>query len=94
MIEIILTILLLVAIYSIFVLSRKCKVYEELYSKYDEINDEAMQTIQDTIEEMNKIDYKGTFESDDEVGLTWKNLRLAMAQLEVKLENIFEQRNE
>ena len=71
----ILSILLLVAIFVIWNLIRKNDYIEESYREVSLTNITMYEALQATIVEMHKIDDKGVFESDDEVGVVFKLLK-------------------
>jgi len=57
---------------------RGYKLVEQLESyqqRYIDIEDDAIQTFDNMLEEMRQIDIRGSFESDDEVGVVFQELK-------------------
>ena len=73
-IVILLSILLVVCICIIWNLLRKVESVEEAYRELSISNITIVETVQKTLIEMQKIDDKGAFQSDDEVGVIFKQL--------------------
>ena len=48
---------------------------EQYQQRYIDIEDDAIQTFDKMLEEMRQIDIRGSFESDDEVGVVFKELK-------------------
>jgi hypothetical protein len=48
---------------------------ERYQQRYIDIEDDAIQTFDNMLEEMRQIDIRGSFESDDEVGVVFKELK-------------------
>ena len=49
--------------------------YEKIIKRYDERQTQTRQKLIDLVETMRVIDLNGSFESDDEVGITFKQLQ-------------------
>ena len=78
MVEIILTILgILVVIlgYTTFNLLRKNERAEDIIIQYNEYIGEFNKQLSFTSDKLKKIDAKGTFESDDEIGWFFSNIK-------------------
>ena len=69
-----LSILLVICICIIWNLLRKVESVEEAYRELSISNITIVETVQKTLIEMQKIDDKGAFQSDDEVGVIFKQL--------------------
>jgi len=57
---------------------RGYKLVEQLESyqqRYIDVEDDAIQTFDNMLEEMRQIDIRGSFESDDEVGVVFQELK-------------------
>ena len=48
---------------------------ERYQQRYIDVEDDAIQTFDKMLEEMRQIDIRGSFESDDEVGVVFKELK-------------------
>jgi hypothetical protein len=48
---------------------------ERYQQRYIDVEDDAIQTFDNMLEEMRQIDIRGSFESDDEVGVVFKELK-------------------
>ena len=72
---IILSIMLIVCCYVIWNLLRKIETVEDAYKQVSLTNITMYEAIQATVIEMHKIDEKGYFASDDEVGATFNLLK-------------------
>lgn len=84
----ILSVFIVVFSYTTYNLLRKIEIYEDVIESYSDIVESYTKHISDlssTIENMDKklkeIDYKGSFESDDEVGFFFKELKSLQNQL-------------
>jgi len=69
-----LSILLVICICIVWNLLRKVESVEEAYRELSISNITIVETVQKTLIEMQKIDDKGAFQSDDEVGVIFKQL--------------------
>jgi uncharacterized protein HemX len=48
---------------------------ERYQQRYIDVEDDAIQTFDKMLDEMRKLDIRGSFESDDEVGVVFKELK-------------------
>ena len=48
---------------------------ERYQQRYIDVEDDAIQTFDNMLGEMRKLDIRGSFESDDEVGVVFKELK-------------------
>jgi hypothetical protein len=48
---------------------------ERYQQRYIDVEDDAIQTFDNMLEEMRQIDIRGSFESDDEVGVVFRELK-------------------
>jgi len=78
---IILTLALLGSLFIIYNLLRKYEQGEEYIENLETWVNQFSKTITDMNQEIKKIDHKGSFESDDEVGYFYKELKKIIAQL-------------
>jgi len=67
-IEIILLVLLIISLYIIYNLNRKVEQYETFI-------EELKQKVSDTNSNINEIDVRGSFSSDDEIGFYFKYIK-------------------
>ena len=67
-IEIILLVLLIISLYIIYNLNKKTEQYETLF-------EELKQKVSDTNSNINEIDVRGSFSSDDEIGFYFKYIK-------------------
>ena len=58
------------------------KQNEQLEDTLSEVVLNTTQTLTDTLEEMKRIDLRGSFESDDEVGFIFKEIKNTIKQLD------------
>lgn len=72
---ILMILLIIVLIYIIKNLYNKTEVLNNIISQQQDIQADVLLRMENTIEELKQIDLRGAFESDDEVGFTWKNLK-------------------
>lgn len=81
MIYILTTIILLLMILCIFLfirgysLVKRTELLSDLIIKYDIREDATKQVLEMMLEQMRKIDIRGSFESDDEVGVVFNELK-------------------
>jgi hypothetical protein len=61
----------------------KIELYEVNEQTYRAFNDQLENQLRNSIEEMRKIDIRGSFESDDEVGAVFGQLKAMVEALEV-----------
>jgi len=78
---IILTLALLGSLFIIYNLLRKYEQGEEYIENLETWVNQFSKTITDMNQEIKKIDHKGSFESDDEVGYFYKELKRIINQL-------------
>ena len=74
-IVIILSLLVVILGYTTFNLLRKNERAEDIVTQYNEYLTEFNKQIKFTGDRLKEIDAKGTFESDDEIGWFFKNLK-------------------
>ncbi len=67
-IEIILLVLLIISLYIIYNLNKKTEQYETLF-------EQLRQKVSDTNSNINEIDVRGSFSSDDEIGFYFKYIK-------------------
>ena len=67
-IEIILLVLLIICLYIIYNLNKKTEHYETLF-------EQLKQKVSDTNSNINEIDVRGSFSSDDEIGFYYKYIK-------------------
>ena len=79
---IILSLLVLFLGYSTFNLLKKLEVYEEAIEESDEFIISTRDELSRTVEGLRKVDNKGIFEDDDEVGQTFKQILKIVETLE------------
>lgn len=79
---IILSLLVLFLGYSAFNLLRKLESYEDAIEESDEIIASTREELYRTVEGLRKIDNRGIFEDDDEVGQTFKQILKTVETLE------------
>jgi len=63
---------------NIFLFYRGYKLVEQIeryQQAYSELEDDVDETLSKMLEEMRQIDIRGSFESDDEVGVVFKELK-------------------
>ena len=86
MIEIIIIVLLSAIcsyfIYRAYVLAGVLADQEEYMKELEDMNEYMYNQIKNSYEEMKKIDYKGSFEADDEAGTTFELLKNVIKNLE------------
>jgi len=58
-----------------FTLVKQIEQLSDIVNEYDVIKDNTQQTLEAMLEEMKAIDLKGSFESDDEVGVVFGELK-------------------
>ena len=58
-----------------FTLVKQIEQLSDIVNEYDVIKDNTQQTLEAMLEEMKSIDLKGSFESDDEVGVVFGELK-------------------
>lgn len=83
---VVLVILVLLVASLIYALRRalnKIELYEVNEQTYRAFNDQLENQLRNSIEEMRKIDIRGSFESDDEVGAVFGQLKAMVEALEV-----------
>ena len=51
------------------------KQVENIANDLDELNEDTINTLEKMLEEMREIDIRGSFESDDEVGVVFRELK-------------------
>lgn len=78
---IILSILLLVLIYTNYNLLRKNEKCEDIIKSYEEYMINFSNVINFSDKKIKEIDAKGTFESDDEIGFFFKQIKFLQEQL-------------
>ena len=78
---IILSILLLVLIYTNYNLLRKNEKCEDIIKSYEEYMINFSNIINFSDKKIKEIDAKGTFESDDEIGFFFKQIKFLQEQL-------------
>ena len=79
---IILSLLVIFLGYSTLNVLRKLELYEESIEESDQYLLELREELNKAIEDMRKIDSKGIFEEDDEVGQTFKQILRIIEGLE------------
>ena len=79
---IILSLLVIFLGYSTLNVLRKLELYEESIEESDQYLLELREDLNKAIEDMRKIDSKGIFEEDDEVGQTFKQILRIIEGLE------------
>jgi len=72
---ILLSILLLTSFYVIYNLYNKTEVLNNIIASQQQIQEDVLSRMENTIDELREIDLRGAFEADDEVGITWKMLK-------------------
>ena len=86
MIEIIIIVLLSAIcsyfIYRAYILAGVLADQEDYINELEDMNEYMYNQIKNSYEEMKKIDYKGSFESDDEAGTTFTILKEVIDNLE------------
>jgi hypothetical protein len=83
---VVLVILMILTTSLIYALRRalnKIELYEVNEQTYRAFNDQLENQLRNSIEEMRKIDIRGSFESDDEVGAVFGQLKAMVEALEV-----------
>jgi len=73
--EILLIIIILVLFYIIYIQYQKTEKLIQLVSNLQDIQEQVLERLENTLEEMRQIDLRGAFESDDEVGFVWKSIK-------------------
>ena len=73
---IILSILVLVFLYTTWNLLRKAEKQEDIIAQYNDYITEFNKQIEFTNERLKKIDEKGTFKSDDEIGWFFEQIKV------------------
>ena len=73
---IILSILVLVFLYTTWNLLRKAEKQEDIIAQYNDYITEFNKQIEFTDERLKKIDEKGTFKSDDEIGWFFEQIKV------------------
>ena len=73
---VILSILVLVFLYTTWNLLRKAEKQEDIITQYNDYITEFNKQIEFTDERLKKIDEKGTFKSDDEVGWFFEQIKV------------------
>jgi hypothetical protein len=58
-----------------FALVKQIEQLSDIIREYDSTKDNTQQTLERMLEEMKAIDLKGSFESDDEVGVVFGELK-------------------
>lgn len=58
-----------------FALVKQIEQLSDIIREYDSTKDNTQQTLERMLEEMKAIDLKGSFESDDEVGVVFDELK-------------------
>jgi predicted PurR-regulated permease PerM len=58
-----------------FALVKQIEQLSDIINEYDVIKDNTQQTLEAMLDEMKSIDLKGSFESDDEVGVVFDELK-------------------
>ena len=58
-----------------FTLVKQIEQLSDIIREYDSTKDNTQQTLEAMLEEMKSIDLKGSFESDDEVGVVFGELK-------------------
>tara|TARA_B100001094_G_scaffold287953_1_gene303810 strand:- start:434 stop:709 length:276 start_codon:yes stop_codon:yes gene_type:complete len=71
----ILSIIIIVFIYTTFNLLRKVEKIEDVIIKYDSFITEYSKQIENTEKRLEEIDAKGVFKSDDEIGWFFKQIK-------------------
>jgi len=79
---VILSILCIFLGYSTFNMLKKVEVYEEAIEESDELVVTIREDLQTIVDQIRKIDHKGIFEQDDEVGQTFKQILRIIEGLE------------
>ena len=51
------------------------KQIEEIQTKYNDFSEDTISALETMLEEMRQIDIRGSFESDDEVGVVFNELK-------------------
>jgi hypothetical protein len=85
--EIILSLLVIVLVYTTWTQFRKVETSEELVEGYEVWIDEFIKRVDIMAEQLKQIDSKGTFEADDEVGTFFKSLK----ELQGRITNFIEE---
>lgn len=58
-----------------FALVKQIEQLSDIINEYDVVKDNTQQTLEAMLDEMKAIDLKGSFESDDEVGVVFGELK-------------------
>lgn len=58
-----------------FALVKQIEQLSDMVIRYDNLKDETQSTLESMLENMRTLDLKGSFESDDEVGVVFKELK-------------------
>ena len=78
---VILSLIIFGCVYVIWNLNSKVIIYEEQIEEYETWIDSFTDTVEDVDKKLKDIDSKGTFESDDEVGIFFTTLKILMGQI-------------
>lgn len=81
MIYIILSVLVVILGFTTFNLLRKNEQAEDIILSQDEFISKFMDTVNKTDAKLKQIDYKGSFEADDEIGFFFKEIKHLQAIL-------------
>ena len=84
--NIILSCILIILLYIVFNLLRKIENVEDAYKDATTTNILLYETLEQTYSKMKEIDDKGIFESDDETGAVFKQLRDTLTIASVALQ--------
>lgn len=87
--EILFILIIFVLFYIIYIQYHKTEKLIQLVSNQQDIQEDVLKRMENTIEELRQIDLRGSFESDDEVGFTWKNIKEIIDVLSVDVVNAF-----
>lgn len=81
----VMSIIVMWSVVSIFVvrnLLKQVETYEELKNKYDSYYGDLLVKIKAVLSNVRAVDIRGSFESDDEVGSTFKIIKSIILELE------------
>lgn len=87
--EILFILIILVLLYIIYIQYHKTEKLIQLVSDQQDIQEQVLERLENTLEEMRQIDLKGAFEADDEVGFIWKNIKGIIDTLSLDIVNAF-----
>lgn len=91
--EILLIMIILILSYIVYNLYRKSEKLTKIVSTQQDIQSDVLERMINTVEELRQVDLKGSFEADDEVGFTWKNINEIINVLSTDVINAFNTEN-